>query len=222
MSERAKIKKITICSLWQKCDHRHRQGKNDIVNYHQNQNERFSMIVKDMMRKDVVEFFEAEYKEVLNKLDQLSEATKNLRFEGKLSYGKNIKEVEEVIKFLEKKLYQHIALDEKIIFPFVEAHIPKLEPILRFLRAERNEFKINLEVFESLFKKLKGGKMEPQQHKIVEELREKGIYLVCLMRNHIQTENESVYKTIDQQLREDEKKELLRRIKECDGCKCLN
>ena len=169
------------------------------------------MITKVISVKRMVAFFEKEYHDVLGRLDELYEATKNLQFEGKVSSGKNIKVIERVIDYLKKKLFLHIALDEKIIFPFLEAHIPKLTVVLSLLRAERNEFKANLEDFESLFSKLKEEKNDQQYYKLVRDLREKGIYLVCLMRNHIQVENESIYKIIDQELHNDEKKELLRR-----------
>ncbi len=164
---------------------------------------------RSIRTKSIVAFFREECRDVLQKLDVLYEATKNLRFEGKPSSGKNTKAIEEVIKYLKKKLFQHMQLDEKLIFPFLEVHIPKLGPALNFLRAERNEFKANLETFDSLFRKLKERKGDPEYCKIVEELREKGIYLVGLMRNHIQAENESVYKMVDQQLHGDEKKQLI-------------
>ncbi len=160
--------------------------------------------------KGIVTFFEQEYKDILQKLDDLYGATKNLQFEGKLFSGKNMKEIEMVIKFLRNKLFVHLKLDEKVIFPFLEVHIPKLGPVLNLLRAERNEFKMNLENFESLFRKLKKEKNYLENHKILEGLQEKGLYMVCLMRNHIQAENESVYKAIDQELHLDEKRDLIR------------
>ena len=113
------------------------------------------MIAKDITVKGVVAFFEKEYHDVLSKLDELYEATKNLQFEGKVFSRKNIKTIEKITKYLKTKLVQHVTLDEKIIFPFLEVHIPKLEPVLHLLRAERNEFETNLEIFESLFQKLK-------------------------------------------------------------------
>lgn len=166
--------------------------------------------MEDVKIKGMVALFAQEYQDVLEKLDGLYEATKNLQFEGKLFIGRNRKAIERVIKFLKKKLSWHIALDEKIIFPFLEVHIPKLGPVLNLLRAERNEFKANLENFESLFQQLKNEKNNSGYYKTLEELREKGIYLVCLMRNHICAENESVYKAIDQELHLDEKRGLIR------------
>ncbi len=172
------------------------------------------MVLKTLSLKGVVAFFEKEYRDVVLRLDELQEATKNLQFEGKLFSGRNIQSIERVAAYLKNKLQQHIKLDEKIIFPFLETYVPKLEPILRFLRAERNEFKANLEEFDVLFTKVKESKNRPDYFKTVGELREKGIYLVGLVRNHIQAENESVYKIIDQQLRDNEKKELLRRCRQ--------
>ena len=102
-------------------------------------------------------------------------------------------------------------LDEQVIFPFLQMHIPKLEAMICFLRAERNEFKLSLANFEVLFKQLGHEKHVLRQQKIIDQLKEKGIYAVCLMRNHIQIEIESVYKPMDQQLHQDEKKELIQK-----------
>src|SRR3990167_8465634 len=113
------------------------------------------MSIKVISIKGMVVFFEKEYRDVVLKLNELYEATKNLHFEGKVFSGKNIRSIESVMSYLKKKLQQHVAFDEKIIFPFLETNIPKLEPVLRFLRAERNEFKANPEEFDVLFQKVK-------------------------------------------------------------------
>ena len=47
---------------------------------------------------------------------------------------------------------------------------------------------------------------------LLEKMREKGIYVVCIVRNHMQAEVETVYKVLNQKLKLIEKKELSRLI----------
>lgn len=167
------------------------------------------MAEKNLYIKSVMVLFKKEHQDVLQKLDDLNDSISNLQFEGKVFFGKNTKAIEKTVQFLKKKLLRHIELDEEVIFPYVQMHIPKLYPMLCFLKAERNEFKLSIKNFEFLSQQLRGEKNELRQQKIVDQIKEKGIYVVCLMRNHIQIEIESVYKPLDQELHLDEKKELI-------------
>ncbi|MEI7998118.1 MAG: hemerythrin domain-containing protein [Candidatus Omnitrophota bacterium] len=169
------------------------------------------MFGQNITIRNIIAIFERESQDVLGMLDDLEEAIKNLQYEGKVSWGKNTKAIEKVVSFLRKKLLEHIQLDEDVIFPYAQKHIPKLESMIYFLRAERNEFKQNLENFELLFKQLRLEKNNQRQQKIIDQLKEKGIYVICLVRNHIQTEIESVYKSMDTQLHQDERKILVRK-----------
>jgi len=163
------------------------------------------------MTKNILVLFEKEQREVLQKLDELYDAIKHLKYEGKLFRGRNMRAVEKNVNFLKKELSQHIAIDDKVIFPFLEVHIPKLEPLLHFLRAECSEFELSLKNFETLFQKLKDEEDGFIKGDIIHQLNEKGLYLICIMRNHIQMEIQSVYKPIERQLRPDEKKNLFRK-----------
>ncbi len=169
------------------------------------------MFKKLLGAKSILALFASEHENVLGRLDELNESISNLQYEGKVFVGKNIKAIEKTVQFLKKKLLQHIELDEKVVFPYVQKHIPKLDPMICFLRAERNEFKLSLKNFEDTFDHLKEGKSSLRQQKTIEQMKEKGAYVICLMRNHIQTEIESVYKPMDRELHPDEKKELIKK-----------
>ncbi|MBI5150295.1 MAG: hemerythrin domain-containing protein [Candidatus Omnitrophica bacterium] len=162
------------------------------------------------MGKNIAGVFQRERSGVLQKLDRLDEAIKNLQYESKRFSRKNMKEIQGVVNYLQNRLFEHVTLDEEVVFPFLERHIPRLEPLLCFLRAERGEFKLSLENFEMLFQKLKDEQNVLRQYKIFEQLKEKGIYVTHLVRHHIQIEMESVYNMVDRQLHEDEKNELVR------------
>ncbi len=163
------------------------------------------------MAENILALFEKEQQVVLQKLDEIDGAINNLKYKGKIFRGRNMKTIEKNVKCLKSKLSQHIAIDEKVIFPFLKKHIPKLEPLLYFLRAERKEFESSLKNFETLFEKLKDEEGGCIKGDTIRQLNEKGLYVICIMRNHIQMETQSVYKPIGRHLRPEEKKDLLRK-----------
>ena len=116
----------------------------------------------------------------LSNIDRMHEALNNLNYEGKVHFQRNLKTVGGVIEFLKTDLLPHIQCDEDVIFPFLEKHVPKLVPMLGFLKGEHREMKENLKKFEGLFLKLQKEEAEDQRMKIVEKLRDSGIYLFCL------------------------------------------
>ncbi len=156
--------------------------------------------------------FQDEKKAVLEKLDQLEDALYNLQYEGKLFSSSHIKKAEEAVRFLEKKYAAHIKLDERVVFPFLEKHIPRLDSVLLCLKAERREFQEGFKIFDEILSKLKKGNQDIIRHSIIERLKNKGIYLICLMRSHIQLEEQSVYENIQGRLHRDEKSALIKEI----------
>ncbi len=164
---------------------------------------------------------EQDHKECLRKTDQLYDAMTNLRFEGKAAFGRNINDVKKILDFFDGNFVPHMKL-ESIIFSYLETHIPRLESIIKILRAEHNELKVNLEVLQFLIDELLKEKNEFKHTQTIEKLKDKTTYFIYLLRNHIQAEDESIYRIIDQGLHEDEKRELLKKIRESDEWKCIS
>ena len=86
--------------------------------------------------------------------------------------------------------------------------------MIRLFCAEHKEFKDNLELFEQLFQKLKKSSNNDDRPRTLEEFRDRGMYLVCLLRNHVLAESESIYRASGQELKRHELKELTRSIKQ--------
>lgn len=163
--------------------------------------------------KSFANIFGNEQREVFKKLDKLYEFLQKLKFEGKLSQGRNIRVVEEIFGSLKDSYSLHKKADEDIIFPFVERHIPRLSPFLSLLTTERDEFYDIIKECEELIKKIKHVKGQTERMDVVDDLAEKGIYAVVLIRNHIQMEMESVYKVMDKELHTAEKGQLVESLK---------
>ncbi len=156
--------------------------------------------------------FREEKKVVLKQLDQLEDAIYSLQFEGKMVFFSRIKTIESIMKSLKKKYKQHVDLDDRIIFPFLEGHIPRLSPILRYLKAERQEFEDVFAVFDKILLELIKKNEVLIRNDIIVRLKDKGVYLICLMRSHIQIEEKSLYDGIFRELHPDERSELVKKI----------
>ena len=170
-----------------------------------------------MAKKETISFLRESHDDALENADRLHDLVTNLRYEGKFSVGKRLREVRKIIEFFNRELLKHVELEEEVIFPFLEAHIPKLESIINLLHAEHEDFKLNLENFQFQLLALLKAKNDAERAKVIEKVREKGTYLTYLLRSHIHEENASVYQAIEQQLRQNEKKELERKIQQRTG-----
>ncbi|MDP2654426.1 MAG: hemerythrin domain-containing protein [Candidatus Omnitrophota bacterium] len=140
--------------------------------------------------------------------DRLYESVSDLHYGGKCSFEKSLRDIDAILKYFRGILGGHIQEEEKVIFPFLNRHIPKLEPVLNFLRGDHKEFQESLISVDVLLKKLRQEKNGIRRRAITEKLWEKGIYLYCLIRNHIKAEDENVYKAIQCQLHRDERRRL--------------
>lgn len=168
------------------------------------------MMKKRTDSKNIVELLEKGHRYTLDKTYQMDEILTNLRYEGKASFGKNLKQADALMHFFNKELTEHVKLEEEVVFPFLERHLPKLESVIHLLKAEHEDFRRNLRSFQFSFGELSREKRIER----IEKIKELGTYLIYLLRNHIQAETESVYKVVDRELHSDEKRELAGKIRE--------
>ncbi len=169
------------------------------------------------LSKGITGLIEGDHSLTLQKTDELQSLLTQLRYEGRASLGKNFKEARALLDFFKSELLRHIALEERVVFPFLQIHIPKLEPVLHLLRAEHDDFKRNLQSFEFQIEELLKEKDDLNRGKKLERLEEVGTYLAYLLRNHIQVESESVYRVVDRELKAEEKRELEKRVEKGNG-----
>lgn len=148
---------------------------------------------------------------ILSESNALEDALQCLRYEGKVNIGKNINVADKKLGLLTEKILLHIKMEE-IIYSFLSVHVPKLDPLIRLLKAEHEEIKVDLEVLEFLLKEITQEKLESKRNQDIEKLKDKGTYLVYLLRNHLRAETDSVYPVIQNELHEEERKELWSRL----------
>ena len=132
-----------------------------------------------------------------------------LRYEGKPRLGINLRQADRTFAFLHQVL-QQFSIEETVIFPYWVRHIPRLEPAVRMLQAEQDEFQAGFKKFERSFRRVEKPKPDGRA---CNELWENGMYLFYLLNHYLRAEKR-IYETGFKKLRPDEKKELKKRIQE--------
>jgi len=150
--------------------------------------------------------------DALQKTDELHEILIRLRCEGKPSLEMNTKNLRRILKFFKKDLLDHMQVEEKVLFPFLERHVPRLEWTIRLLCAEHYDFKRDLNIFEHLLKRLGKEKSLQARTILIQKLHETGIMLIYLLRHHIEVESKGIFEAISVELNRREKEELERQV----------
>ena len=133
-------------------------------------------------RGEILTAFNKTHQKVLVKVEQLDRALTNFQFEGKSSQGRNLKRIRSVLKFFQEELIDHIELEEQIVFPLLESHIPKLELVIQVLRSEHEDLRRNLGDLQLFLNVLSDGKSQTTHSKIVHKILETGLMAVHFMR----------------------------------------
>ena len=160
--------------------------------------------------KTIFGILEKDHKMTFQKLNQFYEVLRKLRNEGKLTLGKNLSEASEFVVYFKKELDGHMRDEERILFPFLQMHIPRLEPMIYLLLSEHEDFRRSLGNLKMLLGKFK--KNAAIKLSAIDEICEQGTYLICLLRSHMWVESHSFYKAADKELRLSEKRKLIRQI----------
>lgn len=155
----------------------------------------------------IFDAFECDQKVAFKKLNDLYDVLQRLRYEGKIQTGKNSRELSRLLVFFKEDLIAHIREEEKVLFPFLKTHIPKLEPVIRLLLSEHEDCRETLkELLRSYhqFETSRGRKPG-----VVHQIYEQGIYFICLVRSHLWVESQNLYKVADRELHVAEKKRIV-------------
>ena len=169
------------------------------------------MLRSKKRRPRIVEVVEGDYCQTLEKARHFQEVLTHLQYEGKASWGKNIQRARSLANFLTHEMNGHMGKEEQVIFPFLESHIPKLESLISMLCMEHDDYKKNLASFKALLERLAKRKSQDVD-RLMDKLKEKGMYLIYLLQGHLQEETGILYKVAERELRENEKQELFQRI----------
>ena len=79
--------------------------------------------------------------EMFRKIERFLQVLTNLRYEGKFCRGRNIAEANQALRFFTRDLNHSTTYQNRVIYPFLETHIPKLRTSFSILRSEQQELK---------------------------------------------------------------------------------
>lgn len=161
-----------------------------------------------MIASNIKTFWKNASKEAKHQADQLEATVVNLRFEGKVHFGKNIKSVMSSVKSLEHWIKLFFDVQDRIVFRFLKSHIPKTESMLSFFQSEHNQLKQGLVNIDEAVELVAKTKSPVNRTRIIAELKDRGVYLSCLLRKEIEVECESIHRMISQELKPDERGDL--------------
>ena len=161
--------------------------------------------------KSVFASLEKDHEETFKNLNGFYEALQNLRFEGKQSMGKNMSEVQKLAGYFKGRIKEHMREEERVLFPFLKSHIPRLEPMIFLLLSEHEDFRNSLRDLAHVLTEFK--KPGRNKERLIHGLSEKGTYLIFLLRSHMRVESLSLYRVADKELNRSEKKQLIKQLK---------
>jgi hemerythrin-like domain-containing protein len=144
------------------------------------------------------------------KIDRFHEVLRNLRFEGKMHFRRNLSEAGRLESFFERSLRNHMKGEEEVLFPYLQKHIPRLEPVVYLLQTEHDDFRFCLEELKGCLSACAApGAIHAGT---VEKVYDRGIHFICLWRSHMGCESHGLYEAAERELRPAEKRQLLKRI----------
>ena len=167
------------------------------------------MKLKTKARKTIFALMEKDHQTTFQRLNEFYDVLRKLRYEGKLNVGKNLAEVNTLVSYFKQELDGHMRGEEKILFPFLQTHIPRLEPMVYLLLSEHEDFRHSLENLKTALQNCKHQAADPI---LIDKICEQGTYLICLLRSHMWVESHSLYKAADKELHVREKQELIKHI----------
>ncbi len=153
---------------------------------------------------------EKDHVETIRRLDRFYEVIHRIRYEGKAHFGKNMSEGRELLNYFKQELTEHMREEEKKLFPYLSAHIPRLEPVIYVLGTEHEDLRKCLKELGVQFKSRQ--MVAAARAKTAAKIYELGTYLICLLRGHMSVESRSLYQVADHVLRPGEKKQLIEKL----------
>lgn len=145
---------------------------------------------------------------MLEKSRQLSESFVNLRYEGKVSNGKNLKQARQILCELRRIFHEHSHIEDERVFPFLKKHIPKVESLTEILRLEHEYLCDLIDKFELEFVRFTEESNRLKRARMVLEMQKRGLYLNFLLQGHVQLEIQNLYQTVNGLLKPGERREL--------------
>ena len=136
-----------------------------------------------------------------------------LKYEGKLCVGRNLREIAAIQSWFQNHFVKHCTAESRVVFPFLERHVPKLTTSLRVLAMEHTQMKDALGEIGRCLQRIQRNRNGLKSSASVAKLSDLVLYFVYILKNHIRAEDEIVYKTVRHELKNDELAQLEKRMR---------
>lgn len=163
---------------------------------------------KRLSSRPVFQALEKDHRRSIRELNQFYEVLRNLRYEGKLHRGRNLELARRLTEHFRTELLEHMSQEEKVLFPFLNTYIPRLEPVVFHLSAEHADLRKTFKELQTAFARVRRATPERLEELCV-RIHERGVYLICLLRSHMSVESQTLYDAADHELRSPERERLL-------------
>ena len=161
------------------------------------------------MKKRLSRILAEEERGVLSIIRSLRGLLRKLRAgHGPAGYMRKLEIVHETLRRFHEEMVQHAGLEERVLFPFIEKHIPRLETVTGFLRDEHDSLRNQLRAIQSTMKKLRAAKTAAARAVAIKAMSEASGHLFYRLMHHARTENELIHRILDRELHPYEKKAL--------------
>ena len=147
---------------------------------------------------------------MFEKLEDMERSLCYLRYEGKVHYSKNVRHVGQLYRQLKETLESHRKKEEKVLFPFLAAHMPRLGPALKLFHMDHEEAVLQMSGLDRRLAELQNPGAPRKRAQSLSTFHESGLYLVHFLKNHLEMEQGLLGGTVRRDLREDERRRLAR------------
>ena len=144
--------------------------------------------------RNIARLIEEGDRQMLRKVEQFRQILARLKYEGEPLLGGNVKRFRGILNFFNSDVMDHILIEEKVLFPFLKFHIPKMEMTIHLLLADHEDFKRDVRVLGKLLTRLERSTTAASRSGIIGSLQETGMHLVYLLRHHVDVESKSIYR----------------------------
>lgn len=152
---------------------------------------------------------------ILRRCRALNEAAQKLRYEGRHRFNVNARSAARALSLLERELRPHLRLEDEEVFPYVKKHMPRMEPILYYFQSEHDEFRRRLESLRYALDAFVSGATEGMDD--LHETNVEILYLTSHVAAHVDNEEKNLFKVIDTEFHDHEKRALLDRIEKFEA-----
>ncbi|MCB9799619.1 MAG: hemerythrin domain-containing protein [Candidatus Omnitrophica bacterium] len=147
-------------------------------------------------QNNLIRIFNNKHRETLVRVECFEDALRSLKYEGKVSRGKNIANVKTLIGYFGTHLKRHMRAEERILYPFFDIHVPKYDSVIALFRLEHREINRNMRKMVQWIKLYDEWSQKGLFSEWLKSFYVEGMCFVHLTRHHLVSESATLFKSV--------------------------